>query len=404
MNTGENKTGKRVVVGLTGRVGSSVAAFLLKKQGFDVIGMSIVTNVNDNFSDPKYFPKCHVEDLDAINEFCNSLKIPFYATDGKSQFEAEVIDPLLENKLIGSANSSCFNCTEMRIKIMYDKMKKLKANYFATGHFGKIHKGLNVDDYFVHSNNDHLSDQSYLLSNIDTKYLKHLMLPLGELRIEEVRKIAQKFNLKIPSDSKKFDFCFKEKKSYEHYIEKRIPKSMIRDGQIVDVDTENYHGDHEGMINHYVTEDNLDFKGVNQSEHADIEIVGYDFEKATIQIGSRKNLSFEGTQLIRTQLSPSLEKLRPIHCFVKTRYSTEMTRATLFFKNNKSVQLDFDSEIYPLISGDTFVIYDRAGRNAKVIGHGTIGRRGGFSLVDRVEEFKPKKDEQTHETKSIFRF
>ena len=77
---------------------------------------------------------------------------------------------------------------------MYQKMKKLNADYIATGHFCKVHRNLDSDEFFVHSNNDHDSDQSYLLSNIEEQYLKHLILPLGELRSSEILKISQKFN------------------------------------------------------------------------------------------------------------------------------------------------------------------------------------------------------------------
>ncbi len=394
MNAVQKDSGKRVVVGLTGRVASSVAAFLLKKQGFDVIGMSIITNIDENFAREEFYPKCHVQNLEAIKEFCQRLKIPFYATDAKSQYESEVIDPLLSNKLAGNANASCFNCTEMRIKIMFEKMKKLKADFIATGHFGKIHKSLTTDDFFVHSNIDHESDQSYLLSNIENQYLRHLILPLGELKQEEVIKIAKKFNLIVPNKSKKYNFCFREINSYGKYISQKIPKSLINAGQVINIDNSNTHGDHEGMINHYITERDFNFKGVNTSEEKDIEIVGFDFKRNVLQIGSKKNLTFLGTQLTHMKVNGNLERSKPIACFVKTKYSTKMNKAILYFKNNSSAYVEFEQKYYPLIKGDIFVLYDKEGRNAKVIGFGTVDQRGRYEPLDRVHEFRPSQGDE----------
>jgi len=398
----DNST-KKVIVGLTGRVGSSVAAFLLKKQGYQVIGMSIVTNLNDNFEDSKFYPKCHIENLDKINEFCNSLKIPFYAADAKSRFEDEVIDPLLGNKLIGRANSSCFNCTDMRIKVMYEKMLKLKADYIATGHFCKIHKNLDSDEYFVHSNNDPDSDQSYLLSNIDERYLKHLILPLGELRSSEILKISQKFNLKLASENILDNFCFKKKESYSYYIDKRVAKSLIKEGQIYNLDTENYLGDHNGMINHYITEKNLEIKQSNHKADEDVEIIKYEYDRSVISIGSHKHLTFKGTQLVNLTLNQHMDKSKPIECFIKNKYSQKMVKSQLFFKNNSSALIEFEQDLYPVIEGEVFVLFDRDSRNAKVIGRGIVASRGKFEFISRIDEFK-KNNEKPGSGQNIFKF
>lgn len=402
--SGQDNSGKKVIVGLTGRVASSVAAFLLKKQGFQVIGVSIVTNLNENFENESVFPKCHVQDLDKIKEFCNSLKIPFYATDAKSRFEGEVVDPLLANKILGHSNSSCFNCTEMRIKVMYEKMQKLKADYIATGHFCKVHKNIESNDYFVHSNNDAESDQSYLLANIHPKYLKHLILPLGELRKIEVEKIAQKFDLNLASTESLEPFCFKKKESYEFYIKKKVPKSLVKEGLILNLDSENNLGDHDGMINHYITEKSSDLFEGTSGKDVDLEVVGFDYEKAILKVGSSKHLSYKGTQLVRLRLNDSMDKSKPIECFIKNKYSEQMTKCRLFFKNNKTALIEFDQDVYPVIEGEVFVLFDRDTRNAKVIGQGIVSGRGEFSLIDRTSDFKKNSDKKEPEGVKVFKF
>jgi tRNA-specific 2-thiouridylase len=398
---GVDYTSKKVIVGLTGRVSSCVAALLLKKQGMNVIGVSIVTNSNDSFSENSAFPKCHISDLDKVKDFCDSLKIPFYATDAKSEYESDVIDPLISNKLSGQANTSCFNCTHMRIKILFQKMIKLNADYIATGHFCKVHKNLNSEEYFIHSNNDADSDQSFLLAGLNSEYLKHLLLPLGELKSEEVEKIAKKFNLNTAEKSTIEGFCFQDKDSYFDLALSKVPKSLIKEGQVQNVDTDVYLGDHEGILGYSITEKELNFKGVVTADK-DLEIVSYDFVKAVIGVGSRENLTHKGFQIVKLKLGSGLDTTRPMLCYMKNKYSQDYIKCNLFFKNNNTALIECSDEIYPLIFGEYFVIFDRNTRNAKVIGLGTVGNIGDFTLIDRVKNFRSSENEGDENQKYIY--
>lgn len=389
-------SGKRVVVGLTGRVDSAVAAFLLKKQGFEVIGLTIVTSAKENASESELLPKCHIQDLDSVKAFCESLNITFYATDGKAQFENDVIEPLLANKLTGRANKTCFNCTGMRFEILYNKMIQLKADYFATGHYCKVQKNIASENYFIHSNNDSKCDQSFLLASVNKEHLKNLLLPLGELRKDEVEKIAKRFNLNVEPSNEQSGFCFKKNESFRHYSSKSVPESLVKEGQVLHVDTQNYHGDHEGVLNYYITQKKLDFKGVNPSDK-DLEIVGYDFYTGTIEIGGRKNLTHRGGQIIGLVLSSGIDTTKPINCFVKFKYSEEYYSSVVFFKNNNTAQLNIDKEIYPVIKDEVMVLYDRNGRNAKILGHGKLGSVSEFKLLDRAGDYRDKVEDDRGE-------
>jgi tRNA-specific 2-thiouridylase len=387
MSTGENYAGKKVIVGLTGRVASAVTAFLLKKQGMDVVGVSIVTNNSESFEDSSLFPKCHIEDLAQVQAFCEDLKIPFYATDGKAQFEYDVLDPLLATKLSCGSNQSCFNCTNFRLDVLYEKMVKLRADYIATGHFSKVQKNFAANEYFVHSNGDPKSDQSFLLSGVKEKYLKHLLLPLGELRAEEVEKIAKNFDLKVAPSKASSKFCFNNDKSFSFYSDKKIPKSLISEGQVINVDTENFHGDHDGVTNHYITEKDLQFKAINPGDK-DIEIVGYDFVKHLLKIGSRNNLTFKSCQIVELRLSKGFDRTKSFQCFTKTKFTEDFVKCIVYFKNNATALLEFEHDIYPLITGETLVLFDKKTRNSKVIGQGKVGEGREFNIIDRAREFR----------------
>ena len=385
-------SGKKVVVGLTGRVGSGVTAFLLKKQGYQVIGVSIINHSMDAFKGSENPPKCHVSDLAKIEQFCHFLGIPFYATDSKREFEDKVIDPFTSNRLTARANTTCFNCTNLRIKVLIEKMHKLKADYISTGHFCKVHKNLNSDNYSIHANNDVESDQSYLLAGIPEEHLKHLLLPLGELRVNEVNTIAKKFNLPLDESRADGKFCYKDPESYSKMLEARVPNSLKKDGQVQNIDTEVIHGEHKGIIHHYITEKNLNFSGINPNDK-NVQIVNYDFGRALIELGSDEHLTFKGCQIFELRLSSGLDRSKPMSCFIKNKYSNNYVSCVIYFKNNQSAYIEFEESLYPLIEGEKLVIFDRNTRNAKVIGAGTIGQRGEFKLIDRAEDFKSKNEE-----------
>lgn len=399
-----NSSGKKVVVGLTGRIDSAVAAFLLKKQGFQVIGLSMVTINSDIVAGPQYLPKCHIVELDRVRKFCESIKIPFYATDAKPQFETEVLDTLITNKMTGKANSSCFHCTRMRIHVLYEKMKQLKADFIATGHYCKVYKNLSSDEYFIHSNNDPDSDQSYLLAGLDKEYLQHLKFPLGELRKEEVKKIAKNFNLKADNSKEQKGFCFREKEASQKILEKTIPKSLIKEGQFVNVENDTVSGEHDGMIYHYLTESEFPIRG-NTMLDKGLEITGYQFYSGTIEVGKPKNITFSGTQVVRLLMSGALDRKKPLSCYIKFKYENKFTKSVLFFKNNGTGYLEFEHEIYPLIEGELMAIYDSNSRSSKIIGLGTVGQRGKQKLLDRVHEYRPKINEDgSQNAKNISEF
>ncbi|MEX0798371.1 MAG: hypothetical protein WD025_02955 [Bacteriovoracaceae bacterium] len=395
-NNRSNLAGKKVVVGMTGRMDSAMAAFLLKKQGMDVIGLSIVTT-NDAIVDKKeLLPLCHIQDLEKVRELCERIGAPFYATNAKPQFESEVIDRIVCNKLLGKANSSCFDCAQLRMWILFDKMQTLKADYIATGHYAKVHQNLVSKEFFIHSNNDENSDQSFLLAGTHPSIIEKLILPLGDLNKKEVAKYAKHFSLPAAPSMEQKGFCFRTKESSTSILKSRVPKSLIRPGPVENLDSGNTQGEHEGVVFHYLTEKELDFKS---SAHVDknLEIVGYNYSKAAVYIGHGKHLSFKGAQLSRMALSAGLDKTAPINCFVKFKYSNMFVKADLFFKNNDSAFLQFSEKIYPLIPEEVLVIYDSDSSNSKVIGWGLVGARGDFKLVNRVERFERAEENESTE-------
>ena len=405
MNTEEKESSKKVVVALTGRVDSAVAAFLLKKQGYDVVGLAMVVCSESLTESKASLPRCHIDDLEKVRELCSRIKIPFYATDIKSEYDYSVLDRHVENKLNGLANSSCFQCTNLRMKTLFEKMKALNADAIATGHYCKIYPNLNTNEYHVYSNNTSSVDQSMMLAGLPHEILEHLILPLGELRREEVEKIARSFNLNVTPRKEQVEFCFQRDEG-KKILEAKVPKSFIKEGLLVNVDRETIYGEHKGLIYHYIGEVNPGGELMLKADKG-LEVVDYDTVKKSLIVGPSSELSFKGVQVTNFSISAKVDKRKPLSCYVKFKYSEDYIEVTLFFKNNNSALVEFNNSIYPILKSEQIVIYDSNKRNSKVIGFANVGSRGEYSPLNRLEGYSRNnvdKDEPEDQSSSFFHF
>jgi len=393
----DSLVGKKVVVSLTGRIDSAVAAFLLKKQKMNVIGISLALIDPDEYGLKDNISLCYLNNLDSIKEFCDSINIPFYAVDSKNQFNDRVIDKFVTNKLTGYANNSCFDCNRMRMNVLYEKMLKLDAEYMATGHYAKIFKNIKTDEHLIHSSNDLENDQSHLISGIDKEVIKHLILPLGELKKSEVHKIYKNFNLRATESVTKKHFCFQKASINTPILQKSIPKDLINKGPVLNIVTDDYFGEHVGVSNYFIGQDNLEFQGAVTQIDKSFQILRYQIDNKSIVVGPPEDLAYDGAHVARLLLSDNIDKKKPMTVFVKSKYLKDYLKANLFFKNNSTLLLTFEKEISPLIIDDIIIIYEKKGANSKVLGKGQISDRGGFERIDRVDEFRHKSEKEENE-------
>lgn len=236
-----DKKNKRVMVGMSGGVDSSVAALLLQQQGYEVIGVTI--KLWDNF-ETKTCEKvcCSIEDVYDAKKVCDNLNIPHYTVNFKQDFKTYVMDYFVDEYNLGRTPSPCIICNE---KIKFGKMlefaKTIDCDYIATGHYAISVYDENYEKYVLRKGIDKDKDQSYMLYRLSQEQLKSTLFPLGGMTKKEVRKIAEENNIITYNKKDSQGICF-VMGDYKKFL---VENCDVKKGRLVD-EKGNVIGDHEG--------------------------------------------------------------------------------------------------------------------------------------------------------------
>ncbi len=387
----------KVLVGVTGSIDSLVTAFLLKKQGFQVIALAINTwSEGTKDREEVAAPKCYIKDLDKLRNICDKIDVQFYASEAKSRFDLEVLEIFLANKLTGMANISCMYCTSTRFHILYEKMKKLNCHFIATGHFAKMYKNHQNGEYFIHSANDKNYDQSTLMAGLPQEILRKTLLPLAELKKSEVEIIAKNFGLDMNGSRDSSEMCFSSNEKIVTLIEKRVPKSLRSNGNILFYKSEKYMAEQSGLYNFQLGDKQLkDSAGGRIDLKKGQEVVKFNYKNSIVYVGDKSYNETKGVQAINVSFSSEMDRTKPMKVYCKVNCNNEYFEATLFYKNNSSLYIEFKEPRYLLVENDKIIFYDKNTKGAKILGHGFIAMKGEYSKIDRTKEYKSDKKDFT---------
>ena len=242
----------RIVVGLSGGYESFVAAYLLKIQKYEVFGVTIATGWDQYSGDKSATLSCHLDEqkLASIREFCNQLHIPHFLVKANLEFQENVVESWMASKVTGTAKTACWNCHDMRMSLLHQKMLDLDAKYMATGHFAKLfhHEGHGTS--YVHTSNDEENDQSVLLSRLPKDILNSLKLPLSDLQRKEVLKLAENFGLNLLDKKVKIHDCFPASEATIEFLTKKVPARYSKHGDISNLENTEVFAEHQGIISY----------------------------------------------------------------------------------------------------------------------------------------------------------
>ena len=281
----------RVLVAMSGGVDSSVAAALLVKQGYEVIGVTM--QVWD------YSKHCEIEegngtccssvDVEDARDVADKIGIPFYVINCEKSFQTHVIDPFIADYLKGHTPLPCVNCnTFLKFDYLFQKMWELDCDFLATGHYAQKTQ-LKDNNYGIQTSQDSWKDQTYFLFTMAKQRIAKLLFPIGHLKKSQVRQYAQEFHLVNAHKKDSTGICFIGRGGYGHFIENQIGKDAVKKGPICLYPTGEVLGTHHGI--HHFTYGQRRGLGIEEHTASDpLYVIKIDGYSQTVWVGDEKYL------------------------------------------------------------------------------------------------------------------
>ncbi len=357
-----NNSKGKVVVGMSGGVDSSVAAYLLKEQGYEVIGMTMQIWQKDAEED-RDGGCCGLSAVDDARRVCQKLDIPHYVMNFRDDFQRTVIDYFVEEYQKGRTPNPCIACNRyVKWESMLQKSLQIGADYIATGHYARIIKDEETGRYCLSQSKTLAKDQTYALYNLTQHQLAHTLMPLGDYTKDEIRQIAKDIGLAVATKPDSQEICFVPDNDYAGYIERETGKKMP-EGQFVTKDGKVL-GKHKGIIHYTIGQR----KGLGLSCGKPVFVSKIDPVTHTVVVGDNEDL-FNTTLYANTLNFMPFEKLdKKMKLTAKIRYSHKPEPCTVEMVGEDTLKCTFEEPQRAITPGQALVIYD----GEVVVGGGTV--------------------------------
>ena len=341
-----------VVVGMSGGVDSSVAAYLLKEKGYNVIGLFMrnwdATLNNDIEGNPTLNNNICPQEQDYNDALavCNELNIPLHRIDFIKEYWDNVFSYFLNELKLGRTPNPDLMCNKyIKFDLFLKEAKKLGANYVATGHYARIKNGKllrGIDDN---------KDQTYFLAQVPKENFKNIIFPVGDLKKEEVRKIALNIKLKTAKKKDSTGICFIGERNYQKFLHNYLKPNP---GDIVDVETNKVVGRHTGLMNYTIGQRrNVGISG-NLERHY---VCGKNVEKNILYVAfGEDNKYLESDACIIDNIN-FISDERPINCTAKFRYRSTDIPVKLTYLDDNTIEVSYPDMAKAVTPGQACVLY-----------------------------------------------
>ena len=335
---------KKVAVGMSGGVDSSVCVHLLKEQGYEVIGVTL-----ELWRDAP--DTC--EDVIEARANADEMGVEHHVVHGKPEFEAAVVDYFVDEYLLGRTPNPCVRCNPtIKWKLLLDAADRLGAEYVATGHYAKVEK-LKNGRYGILTAKDEKKDQSYVLAQLSQEQLSRTLLPLGEYTKPEIRKIAKNLGLTSAEKKDSQDICFIDDGDYGRFLSDRLGEKLPPEGDFVMSDG-TVVGRHKGITNYTIGQR----KGLGIALGERVFVNRIDIEKNQVVLGTDSEV-YSDSLTAGTWNMISEESLDPKKEYTgRIRYSNTGKRCRCEKLSECEYRVIFNEKIRGVTPGQTVAIYD----------------------------------------------
>ncbi len=352
---------KKVMIGMSGGVDSSVAAFLLQKESFEVIGATMKLYNNEDIDFVSEKTCCSLDDVLDAKSVCARLGIRHYTLNMTDDFKKEVIERFISAYQNGFTPNPCIDCNRyMKFSKMLHKAQELDIDYVATGHYARIEK--QGDRYILKKAVDLSKDQSYVLYSLTQEQLKVTKFPLGNYTKQQVRKIAEENGFVNARKHESQDICFVPDGDYSKFIEYYTGKTYPC-GDFVDMNGKRL-GEHKGIIRYTIGQR----RGLGLALPASMYVVEKDVDNNKVILGFNDDLFKKEVNVKNISFTACDGLDKPERLCAKIRYNQKEQPATVTQTDENHFKIVFDEPQRAITKGQAAVLYD----GDTVVGGGTI--------------------------------
>lgn len=343
---------QKVVVGMSGGVDSSVAAFILKEQGYEVIGITMQVWPENKEFEEREGGCCSLSAVNDARKVADALGIYYYVMNFRDIFEKKVIDNFTDEYLHGRTPNPCIECNKhIKFEELLRRAELMGADYVATGHYAKVKKDEKTGRYLLLRSNDQKKDQTYALYGLTQYQLSHTLMPLGDYTKDRIREIAEELKLPVAHKPDSQEICFVTDDDHGRFIKERVA-DKVKPGYFVDKNGKIL-GTHKGIVYYTIGQR----KGLGLSMGKPVYVVDIRPELNQVVIGEEKEIFQTTLYAEEVNLIPFDKLEGEMRVTAKIRYKAKECPATIYpYKNGIAVK--FDEPQRAITKGQSVVMYD----------------------------------------------